>query len=207
MAALSADYIYAKPDRRLSCVTMAALCRPLPYMATGHALIAAAFILRPLWLQVVSEKQGYKHGMHAAAPWLPANQLQPAACSSQTTCMLQSCKQSTSSTSQHHRRPLTLMPKCFCSSHPASSRNWGTASITSLAATIMHPTVTFQLYHLELWDKAVIGTIGCQEEQLLLPIIALIGGVHVAGGGCQQGGPGGIPQQANAVCLQGSWPV
>ena len=37
--------------------------------------------------------------------------------------------------------------------------------------------------HLEL-DKAVIGTISRKEAQLLLPIVALVGGICVSGRQC-----------------------
>ena len=73
--------------------------------------------------------------------------------------------------------------------------------------TTIDTAVKFQQDHLKLWDEAVIGTICCQEVQLLLPIIALVGGIHIAGGDSQQGRPTGVPQQADTVCLQGRWPV
>ena len=41
-----------------------------------------------------------------------------------------------------------------------------------------------ELDHLQLWDEAVIGTICCQKVQLLLPVIALVGGIHIAGRSC-----------------------
>ena len=55
--------------------------------------------------------------------------------------------------------------------------------------------------HLEL-DKAVIGAISRQEAQLLLPIVALVGGIRVSGCQSQQPRPRCIPRQLSIRRLQ-----